>query len=498
MTHELLLTLEYESAVPLFRQLYERLRHAIIHGLLKEGEALPPSRTLCATLGISRTVVLEAYGQLQAEGFVDARRGSRTYVTYKRDQVRHETEPLPPMGVECNERVASLLAQDDAPLWIGENRKKKASQLDLIDFQHGVPAYDAFPIKTWSRCLVAASGSAGPDMLGYAPAEGSPALRAEIARMLRHSRSLHAEPEQIVVTTGATQALDILSRVLLGPGAQVFLEDPSHPVLRKLFAFAMADVVSIPVDRGGLRVDRMDAYAGGKDAGTKLVYVTPSHQFPLGVTMSLERRLQLLDWANRHGSFIVEDDYDSEFLYEGHKLSSLAGLLHSRNVIYVGSFSKILYPALRIGYAVLQDDTLKSAFLAVKWISDRLTPTLEQEALALFMQSGGYARHIKAMNALYAERRACLVDSLRASFGSRIVLHGSEAGLHLTVELESDMSERDIARHALAEGVIVYPAADYFKLENPVKPSFLLGYAALTPNQIRKGVAVLYRIVNDR
>lgn len=361
----------------------------------------------------------------------------------------------------------------------------------LCNFRHGVPAWDAFPMDQWQKALMNACRRASPDTLGYGPVEGSLGLRQEIARLLRSTRSMPVVPEQIVITSGATQALDILSRIFVSKGDHVIVEDPSHNVVREIFSFAGAVVTPIRVDLEGISVDELqvscDTIKEGPHKKPKLAYVTPSHQFPFGVTLSMKRRVQLLEWAKANQAFIIEDDYDSEYRYEGPKLSSLAGLDVDGRVIYVGSFSKVLFPSLRIGYVVLPP-TLIQPFLAVKWITDRMSSALDQEALAEFIQNGHYARHVTQMGKLYAARRACLVKSLDAEFGSRVRYYGEEAGLHLLIELESNAEEYRIAELALRYGVRVYPASSYFVGSKPQGPVFLLGYSNLTENQIKMGV----------
>jgi len=490
---EILIQIDNDISVPLYRQIYEQLRHAIITGLLQHQTALPPSRVLAEQLGISRTVVLEAYSQLQSEGFILSQQGAKTCVNAPPKPI---ITPAPKAcgtyNVELNSKVHGLMQRADLPLWAASNNGQPRP---LIDFKHGIPAWDQFPMGQWAKCLSEACRQSTPEQLTYAAAEGSISLRTAIAALLRHTRSLHADPDHIIITTGATQALDILTRVLLQEGDQVIVEDPSHTVLRDLFAYSGAEVVPVPVDRDGLCVDQINERTTGKAKLPKLIYVTPSHQFPVGVTLSLARRLQLLEWASAHHALIVEDDYDSEFRYEGNKQSSLAGLLPAGNVIYVGSFSKSLFPSLRIGYVVLPA-YLKPAFMAVKWITDRLSPVLEQEALARFITTGKYARHIHKMSTIYAARRACLVDALKQAFGKRVTIHGAEAGLHLMVELETELEVQHIQRVSLAGGIQIYPATEYFALQKPARPTFMLGYANLTEDQIKHGINILSQAVN--
>ncbi|OMD08661.1 PLP-dependent aminotransferase family protein [Paenibacillus odorifer] len=483
MKHELLITLDKQRPIPLSRQIYEQVRNAIHSGALSGGDSLPPSRTLANQLEVSRSVILQSYELLQAEGYLEMRKGAGTYIAGL---------PVEEKNLQDSENPYNFITKGPDfltlnPSSIIENDLNTV----LCNFRHGVPAWDAFPMDQWQKALMNACRRASPDTLGYGPVEGSLGLRQEIARLLRSTRSMPVVPEQIVITSGATQALDILSRIFVSKGDHVVVEDPSHNVVREIFSFAGAVVTPIRVDLEGISVDELQASCDhikeGPHKKPKLAYVTPSHQFPFGVTLSMKRRVQLLEWAKANQAFIIEDDYDSEYRYEGPKLSSLAGLDVDGRVIYVGSFSKVLFPSLRIGYVVLPP-TLMQPFLAVKWITDRMSSALDQEALAEFIQNGHYARHVTQMGKLYAARRACLVKSLDAEFGSRVRYYGEEAGLHLLIELESGAEEHRIAELALRYGVRVYPASSYFVGSKPQGPVFLLGYSNLTENQIKMGV----------
>ncbi|MEK5279623.1 MULTISPECIES: MocR-like pyridoxine biosynthesis transcription factor PdxR [Paenibacillus] len=483
MKHELLITLDKQRPIPLSHQIYEQVRNAIHSGALSGGDSLPPSRTLANQLEVSRSVILQSYELLQAEGYLEMRKGAGTYIAGL---------PVEEKNLQDSENPYNFITKGPDfltlnPSSIIENDLNTV----LCNFRHGVPAWDAFPMDQWQKALMNACRRASPDTLGYGPVEGSLGLRQEIARLLRSTRSMPVVPEQIVITSGATQVLDILSRIFVSKGDHVVVEDPSHNVVREIFSFAGAVVTPIRVDLEGISVDELQASCDhikeGPHKKPKLAYVTPSHQFPFGVTLSMKRRVQLLEWAKANQAFIIEDDYDSEYRYEGPKLSSLAGLDVDGRVIYVGSFSKVLFPSLRIGYVVLPP-TLIQPFLAVKWITDRMSSALDQEALAEFIQNGHYARHVTQMGKLYAARRACLVKSLDAEFGSRVRYYGEEAGLHLLIELESGADEHRIAELALRYGVRVYPASSYFVGSKPQGPVFLLGYSNLTENQIKMGV----------
>ncbi|AIQ74217.1 PLP-dependent aminotransferase family protein [Paenibacillus odorifer] len=483
MKHELLITLDKQRPIPLSRQIYEQVRNAIHSGALSGGDSLPPSRTLANQLEVSRSVILQSYELLQAEGYLEMRKGAGTYIAGLPVEEKDPQDSDNPYNFIT--KGPDFLTLN--PSSIIENDLNTV----LCNFRHGVPAWDAFPMDQWQKALMNACRRASPDTLGYGPVEGSLGLRQEIARLLRSTRSMPVVPEQIVITSGATQALDILSRIFVSKGDHVVVEDPSHNVVREIFSFAGAVVTPIRVDLEGISVDELQASCDhikeGPHKKPKLAYVTPSHQFPFGVTLSMKRRVQLLEWAKANQAFIIEDDYDSEYRYEGPKLSSLAGLDVDGRVIYVGSFSKVLFPSLRIGYVVLPP-TLIQPFLAVKWITDRMSSALDQEALAEFIQNGHYARHVTQMGKLYAARRACLVKSLDAEFGSRVRYYGEEAGLHLLIELESGADEHRIAELALRYGVRVYPASSYFVGSKPQGPVFLLGYSNLTENQIKMGV----------
>lgn len=489
---ELVLRLVRDAKEPLSQQVYEQIRRLIVNKLLEQGDSLPPTRTLADQLEVSRTVVVQAYERLQTEGYISGVLGSGTFVSQRAVQMTDQhvrglgDVPRPLF------RVKELLSvRPTIPPPEGDHRIR-------YDFRHGIPAWDHFPMVCWSKLMTKVWMNAGSSTLGYGPAEGSPVLRREIARLLRHTRGIPASFEQIVITTGATQALSLLSTVLLTHGDIAVVEDPAHPVLRDIFRLAGADVVPVEVDDEGINVNAISSRVerrrlencGGGDV--RLVYVTPSHQFPSGVAMSEARKADLLAWVADHEAVVVEDDYDTEYRFEGMNSSALASLDLGGRVVYIGSFSKVLFPALRIGYAYVPRDLLEP-FLTAKWLSDRLTPTLDQEILAKFIHQGHYAAHIRRMTRVYASRRVAMVDALRKEFGARVVFHGINAGLHLLIEIDSDASEEDISRSAASLSVKVYPASSYFLGSSPRAATFLLGFGGLSEMQIRAGIAALGR-----
>jgi GntR family transcriptional regulator/MocR family aminotransferase len=495
---ELLITLDRDSATPLQQQVCDQVTVLVRSGQLRPGDAVPASRELALQLDVSRTVVTRAYELLRAHGILTARRGSGTRVAGlaggvpggARRPAPTALAPQPPRSTDGGNS-----------LWQPWEPPPTHHPGTALDFRHGTPALANFPVARWLQALQDAYGRADAATLGYGPAEGSPALRMEIATLVRQSRALDASADRIMVTNGATQAMDILVRLLVRPGDVVVIEDPSHTVLRQVFGCSEAAVVTVPVDEEGLRVGDIDARvrAQGHDpARVKLVYVTPSHQFPTGFIMSEGRRTALLQWAYERGATVLEDDYHNEFTFAAERLPALAAARHRDTVVYVGSFSKTLFPALRIGYAVLPPH-LVQPFLGIKWITDRLTPTVDQEALAGFVSSGAYTRHISRMTRLYRQRRSRLIEALLGHFGSEVRISGEAAGLHVLVTLTGTRGsgESEIARLAAARGVRIYPASGYFVQDPPAEPTFLMGYAALSTARITEGVALLADAVRE-
>ncbi|MFF3685863.1 PLP-dependent aminotransferase family protein [Streptomyces sp. NBC_00390] len=495
---ELLIVLDRDSALPLQQQVCDQFVALVRSGRLRPGDSVPPSRELAHQLGVSRTVVLRAYELLRANGVLTARRGSGTQVAAREELPVPAERPL---------SRAPLAPQPPRPtdtghaLWQPWEPPPMHRSGGSLDFRHGTPALASFPVARWRQSLSDALSRADATSLGYGLAEGSPALRTEIATLVRQSRALTASPESIVVTNGATQAMDILVRALVAPNDVVVIEDPSHTVLRQIFGSSQAAVVPVPVDEEGLRVGDIDAQvrAHGHDPDrVRLVYVTPSHQFPTGCVMSESRRRALVEWAHERGATVLEDDYHNEYTFSDSRLPALAADRHGGVVVYVGSFSKTLFPSLRIGYAILPRH-LVQPFLGIKWITDRLTATVEQEALADFISCGAYARHIGKMTRLYRQRRRRLLEALYEHFGAGVRISGEAAGLHVMVTLPGLPAgdEARIADRAAGLGVRIYPASGYYVQDPPSEPTFLMGYAALPTAHITEGVALLAAAVRE-
>jgi GntR family transcriptional regulator/MocR family aminotransferase len=479
---ETLLTLPLDSgaATPLFRQLYEGLRRGILDGTLGPGVRLPATRRLAGELGVSRNTVLNAYEQLLAEGYLEGKMGSGTYVPHSLPeemlQVRSTAKPVRPTLSERRglSRRGDLLAQTSTTVVRPTGVPRP--------FRPGIPALDAFPFETWMR-LVARHHRRPPcDLLSYGQAAGYAPLRRAIAAHLGPARAVHCDPEQVLVLTGSQQGLDLIARLLLDPGDTAWVEDPGYPGARAALQGAGVHLIPVPVDGDGLDV----AAGTARCSDARLVYVTPSHQYPLGVTMSLSRRLALLEWARRANAWVVEDDYDSEFRYAGRPLAALQGLDRDGRVFYLGTFSKSLFPALRLGYLVVPPD-LVDAFVAARAVTDRQTATLTQAVVADFLQEGHFLRHIRRMRTRYGERQETLLRAARRELGGLLEVGPCETGLHLMGWLEAGREDQEASQAAARAGVEAPPLSSY-GVERRARGGLLLGYAASDARQIRDGV----------
>lgn len=471
-----------QGAGPLYRRVYQEMKSAIHTGRLAPGVRLPSSRTLASDLGLSRNTVMQAYEQLTAEGYIVSQGRATTAVA--------SAVPSPALPAACAPRAdirpllsASVerLIKDPARMPSGSYAARTGIR---YDFRYGAPAVRDFPREAWRRLLAAHARRATPDAFAYASPAGHAPLREALAAYLRRARGLACDPGQIVIVNGSQQGFDLAARVLLNPGDGAVVEEPFYPGVTLPLEAAGARLIRIPVDEDGLDTARLPA----PDAGARLACVSPCHQFPTGVVMSLERRLALLDWAARANAWIIEDDYISEFRYEGRPLEALQSLDQHGRVIHVGTFSKTLFPALRLAYLVLPQ-ALVQPFLAMKFVTDRFTETLAQETLAEFITSGQFERHLRRLGARNAGRRQILIEALRQQFGDRVEVAGRDAGVHLLVWL-NDIAPGDVAAligRAAVAGVGLYPIAPYYT-RAPKRSGLLFGYAALTEAEIRAGI----------
>jgi GntR family transcriptional regulator/MocR family aminotransferase len=451
---------------------YRALRAAIVDGRFPAGHRLPPSRALAADLQVARGSVATAYERLGAEGFLTARVGSGTFVASVREKPgprRHPADPLRPRAGWTFEPVP--VSGDEAP--------------PRYDFRTGIPDATLFPFDTWRRLVSAELRLRANGPGTYAAPAGHPALRAAIARSLGYGRSVRAAADDVVVTNGTQHALDLIARVLLKPGDVVAVEEPGYPPARRIFAAAGARVVGVPVDEGGLVVSDLPG-------GARLVYTTPSHQFPLGGAMSLDRRRELLDWAGRRAVAIVEDDYDSEFRFATRPLEPLYNLDTVGRVLYVGTFSKTMLPMVRTGFALLPPG-LRDAVVAARQLSDGFGPVAVQAALARFIDEGQMARHVRRAGKAYGNRRSRILSELTAQPSLRVL--PSAAGLHVTAVLR-DGTAADAARISAAAvnaGAAVEDLGRYSVSSRMA--GFVFGFGAIDPGLLDEGLAVFARLL---
>jgi len=470
---------------PLHRQIYDGYREAIVRGNLRSRQQIPSSRALAVELGISRIPVLDAYAQLLAEGYFESRAGAGTFVSSSLpDQLpapreRDARAAAVPSGARPASRRSALVPRRETEPWVYGTGAFSVGQL----------AFDHFPFQLWTSILARHCRKVHASSLNYGDPMGSKDFRETIAAWLRTSRAVDCDARQIMVVSGSQQGLDLCARVLLDPESRVWIEDPGYSLLRSALTLAGCDLIPVPVDGEGL-----DVAAGIRLCRkAQAAWVTPSHQYPLGVTMSASRRFQLLDWARSTGAWIVEDDYDSEYRYQSMPIASLQGLDQDSRVIYIGTFSKTLFPSLRLGYMVIPRD-LVDRFARVRRVVDVCPPRLYQAVLADFIREGHYARHIRKMRLLYSERRSALVKAIRSEFGSQLPVVGAEAGMHLVVMLPEGSNDREIAARAAEQKLWLWPLSSAYLGGNPL-PGFVLGFGSTTAAQMPRAVRRMRSLV---
>jgi GntR family transcriptional regulator/MocR family aminotransferase len=464
--------------VPLYRQLYDELREAVLTGRLLAGARLPSTRTLASDLGISRNTVMTAFEQLLAEGYFEGKVGSGTFVARKLPdellQVHTGGNRSPKRSAEVLSRRGALLAS----IPVIPPRPQIAPRA----FRPGPPAFEEFPFDVWAKLMTARWRRPTRDLLAYGDAAGYRPLREAIAAYIVGARGVRCDAKQVIVVAGSQQGLDLTARVLLDPGDRAWIEDPGYLGARGALLAAGAKLVPVPVDNEGINV----AVGATRGPDARLIYASPSHQFPLGVTMSLTRRLALLEYATKSGAWIIEDDYDSQYRYAGRPLSALQGLDFNARVIYLGTFSKVMFPSLRLGYLVVPPD-LVDAFSSARAIADRHSPSLEQAVLAEFITEGHLARHIRRMRSLYEERQNALVEAAARDLETLIEVRPSDAGMHLVGWLPEGVDDRVASEKAAAHGLEA-PALSAFSIEPYHRSGLVLGYAAVNPREIREGI----------
>ncbi|MCA9501509.1 MAG: PLP-dependent aminotransferase family protein [Spirochaetaceae bacterium] len=485
---------------PLYGQIYRAMRAAILAGRARPGVRLPTTRALARELGCSRNTVVAAFEPLRAEGYVVTRVGAGTFVTAPPSPATSRPAGAPtsaPVSLGAP-AAAPVLSRYGRALRDGDPRRvydgALASSAPPWDFRPCVPELEDLSYDAWRRQLVRTAHHLPTRAFDYADPAGDPTLRETIAAYLARARGVECRAEDVLVVGGVAQALDLASRLLLDAGDGVLLEDPHYLGARRVFEAAGARLVGAPVDGEG--VD-LGAVAAERLAGCRLAYVTPSHQFPTGSVLSLGRRLALLDWATAANAFVIEDDYDSEFRYAGRAIPSMKSLDTAGRVIYVGTFSKTLLPSLRIAY-VVAPPPLAPLFRTAKWMADWSAPGFEQAALARFLETGEFERHLRRARTLYAERRAALVEALAERAGVfRPVWRDSQAGLHLLVRFPEWPATRidALLRAARERGLGLYPAAPCYLERAPDALELVMGFGRLSPARLCEGVSKLAELL---
>lgn len=485
-TPPLWLELERDSLKPLTRQIADGLRSAILRGRVPPGSRLAGARELATSLGVSRTTVDAAVSQLRAEGYLCGQQRSGTYVMQGLPDhlLAAESAPTAPVapGLARPPRLSARGVQMASPK--GQSRR---SDVRAVPFALGVPALDAFPWRTWAQLTARFWRHLPRETLLYGDAAGYAPLREAVAKHVGHARGIECSSEQVFIVEGSQQGLDLTTRLVVDPGDEVWVEDPGYTGARAAIESAGASLVPVPIDDEGV-----DVAVGRRRAPTaRAAYVTPSHQFPLGVTLTAARRLALLEWAREADAWIIEDDYDSEYRYSGAPLPSLRALDVDGRVVYVGTFSKTLFPALRMGYVIVPPH-LVDAFRVARGVSGRHAPGVQQAVLAAFVEAGHYERHIRRMRTLYQERRAALLDHGRSRIGE-LEFKPHDGGMHVLARLTVPIADHAVAAAALSDGIEISPVSAYTVRHR--QQGLLLGFAGFTSERIAGACDRLARVI---
>ena len=464
----------------LYRQVYEGYRKAILEGSLRAGQRVPSSRVQAAELQVSRIPVLNAYAQLLAEGYFESRVGSGTVVS----RSLPERSGAGQAGRETSTKRTSTRRAISKRCAKLPARERFFAGRGLGPFLASQVSSEHFPLRIWNRLVTRHARRTGARTLDYGDPMGLKELREAIAGHLRTARGVRCEASQMVIVSGSQQGLEITARVLLDAGDRLWIEEPGYAYARSVFEFSGCKIVPVPVDEEGLNV----AIGVKKYRKARAALVTPSHQYPLGVTMSASRRLQLLDWAESNRSWIIEDDYDSEYRYESMPVTSLQGLDRNSRVVYIGTFSKVLFPSVRLGYIVAPED-LVERFLAVRFAMDIGPATFHQAVLADFIREGHFSRHVRRMRAVYAERRSVLIQCIQEELGTRVEIGGAQAGMHFCMMVKR-ISDREVAERAAARGITLVPLSRLY-YGKAMRQGFIVGFGSTPVEQIPGAVREL-------
>ncbi len=469
-----------------WRWLRDELRHAILSGRLKRGTRMPSTRGLAQQYECARGTIVMAFQHLQDEGYLETRKGAGTFVALALPE-----DTAPGAGLRVNRVKRASLAG------LSRRGSEMVKRVAILPASRSVgkafrgyePAIDLFPIDLWARLSARIGRRAPRSFYGQGDARGHLPLRKAIAEYAGSARGVGCSPDQVIITAGAQQALDLCARLLLDPGDAVCMEDPGYPGAASAFRAAGARIVDIPVDGEGLRIDALVAHAGR----IRAVYTTPSNQFPLGVTMALSRRLQLLRWAHQSSVWIIEDEFDAEYRYFGRPVPALKSLDDSGTVIYIGTFTKMLFTSLRLGFVILPAP-LVDAFAAARYVADRHSPTLEQAVLAEFILEGHFGHHIRHMRQVYAERCQVLVDAAKRTLSGKLEVAMAASGMRTIGWLKTKEEDARVAERARAAGLEV-TALSQFTQRNTQPGGLVLGFGGSPPSELRRGINVLASIL---
>lgn len=478
------ITLDPRSKTPLYRQIAVWFQRAIVDGQLRPGQRVPSTRALADELRISRIPVLGAYELLMAEGYLRPFVGAGTCVSESIPEgvfgpARRGSARTPEAGSEAGGKRKTSRRAAGMPGPAQEWLEKARGCVDL----------SYFPLREWSKLVNRHARTLSREVMGYSDAMGYLPFREAVAEYLGAFRGVKCDASQVLVTTGSQQGVQIAALALLDPRDPVLIEEPSYPGAQQALKAAGARLIPVPVDGEGMNV----AHAIEKAGRARVAFVTPSHQFPIGVTMSAARRLELLAWAGRTGAWILEDDYDSEFRFGGNPIGSLQGVDSDSRVIYIGTLSKVMAPALRLGFIVIPKDLVHS-FMMIRNASDTFSPLLYQLVMTDFIREGHFSQHLKRMRSLYAEKRRLMQAAMREAFGDTLAIVGQEAGMHLVAYLPLGMNDREIVSQSRQSGIAVGPLSSCYA-SSPARNGLILGYAYLSERQIQETVAGLKTVI---
>jgi GntR family transcriptional regulator/MocR family aminotransferase len=477
--------IDRDAAVPLHRQIYDCLRRAILDGLLRPGQRVPSTRVLAVELEMSRFPVLAAYEQLLHEGYLQGRVGAGTFVS---DALPDDA--LRPVRLAAHHSTRDGARTRQRPIESPAASPSTRRDGGLRPFRLSLPALDEFPHATWARIVARHARALHPKHMAYTDPAGLGDLRAAIAEHLRTARAVRCEAEDVLVVCGSQAALRICAAVLLEYGDRVAVEEPGYPLARAARRARGAELVRVPVDDEGIDVRAL----GALRSRVRAVCVTPSHQYPLGVSLTAARRLALLEWAAHRDAWIIEDDYDSEYRYVSRPLGALQGMDSHARVVYLGTFSKVLFPSLRVGYMVVPPE-LRRKFVEARVAFDLFSPTLYQLALVDFLREGHFARHLRRMRSIYQRRRGALLAGLARQCGTRLIVHNADAGLHVTTLLAPRLRDREVIERMRAHGLTASALSDCYS--GPARrDGLLLGFGGFSEHRITRAASVLGETLN--